>query len=76
MEATHPISRALLVIVGTALVLAGAAWILLIERNLIEFEQAGGLLGAIVFAGLPGASAMGIGLFLFRLAAVRYPGSI
>ena len=76
MEAVHPISRVLLVVVGVALVLVGAGWVLLIERNLIEFEQAGGVLGAIVFAGLPGASAMGIGLFLFRLAAARYPGSI
>ena len=76
MEATHPISRALLVVVGAALVLAGAAWILLIGQNLLEFDQAGGVFGAVVFAGLPGASAMGIGYFLFRLAAVRYPGSI
>ncbi len=72
----HPVSRVLLVLVGAALVLAGAAWVLLIVRNLTEFHQAGGALGAAVFAGLPAASAMGTGLFLMRLAAARYPGSI
>lgn len=71
----HPISRVLLVVVGAALVLVGVGWVLLIARNLIEFDQAGGVLGAIMFAALPGASAVGTGLFLFRLAAARYPGS-
>ena len=71
-----PISRVLLVIVGVALATAGAAWILLIARNLLEFDQAGGILGATIFGGLPGASAVGTGLFLVRLAAARYPGSI
>ncbi len=72
----HPVSRMALVVVGAALVLTGAAWISLIARNLIEFNQAGGLLGAIIFAGLPGATGIGTGLFFFRLAAARYPGSI
>ncbi len=71
-----PISRVLLVAVGVALVFAGAAWILLAIRNLPEFDQAGGILGATIFGGLPGASAVGTGLFLVRLAAARYPGSI
>lgn len=72
----HLVSRVLLVVVGAALVLVGVGWVLLIARNLIEFDQAGGVLGAIMFAALPGASAAGTGLFLFRLAAARYPGSI
>ncbi len=72
----HLVSRVLLVVVGVALVLAGAAWVLLTVRNLPEFHQAGGALGAAVFAGLPAASAAGTGLFLIRLAAARYPGSI
>ena len=72
----HPVSRALLVVVGVALVLAGVAWILLTANNLHEFREAGGMLGAVGFAGLPGATAVGIGLFLVRLAAARYPGSI
>ncbi len=72
----HPVSRVLLVVVGAALVLTGAAWVALTVRNLHEFQQAGGALGAAIFAGLPGASAVGTGLFLFRLAAARYPGSI
>ena len=72
----HLVSRVLLVVVGAALVLAGIAWILLTAMNLYEFHQAGGALGAAAFAGLPGATAVGTGLFLFRLAAARYPGSI
>ncbi len=72
----HPASRVVLVVVGAALVLAGAAWVLLTVRNLSEFHQAGGALGAVVFAGLPAASAAGTGLFLIRLAAARYPGSV
>ena len=70
------LSRALLVVVGAVLVLVGAAWVLLIVKNLHEFQEAGGPLGAAIFAGLPGVSAAGIGLFFFRLAASRYPGSI
>jgi hypothetical protein len=72
----HPVSRVLLVVVGAALVIAGVVWVLLTARNLHEFEQAGGALGAAIFAGLPGATAGGAGLFLVRLAAARYPGSI
>ena len=70
------VSRVLLVVVGAALVLAGAAWILLNVRNVSEFHNAGGALGAAVYAGLPGVTAIGTGLFLWRLAAARYPGSI
>lgn len=69
-------SRVLLVIVGAALLLSGAAWIVLVVRNVAEFEDAGGRLGAAVYAALPGVTAAGTGLFLWRLAASRYPGSI
>jgi hypothetical protein len=69
-------SRVLLVIVGAALVLSGAAWIVLVVKNATEFHNAGGALGVVVYAGLPGVTAVGTGLFLWRLAASRYPGSI
>ncbi len=72
----HFVFRVLLVLVGAALVFGGIAWILLIARNVHEFRQAGGTPGAGLFAGLPGAAAVGTGLFFFRLAAARYPGSI
>jgi len=72
----HPVSRIFLIVVGVALALAGVAWVLLTVNNLHEFREAGGALGAAIFAGLPGATAVGIGLFLVRLAAARYPGSI
>ena len=66
----------MLVIVGAALVLSGAAWMLLVIKSVAEFHNAGGALGVLVYAGLPGVTAVGTGLFLWRLAASRYPGSI
>jgi hypothetical protein len=72
----HSVSRVLLVVVGVALVIAGAAWIALSVKNVAEFHNAGGALGAGVFGAIPGLSAIGTGLFLMRLAAARYPGSI
>jgi len=70
------VSRVLLVIVGAALILSGVAWILLVVRNVTEFHNAGGALGAGFYAAVPGVSCIGTGLFLWRLAAARYPGSI
>lgn len=70
------VSRFLLVVVGVALVAAGVVWMLLAMRNLPEFQQAGGIVGAVIFGGLPGVSAAGTGLFLIRLAAARFPGSV
>ena len=70
------VSKVLLVIVGAALVVVGIGWILLMIRNVPEFHNAGGAFGAAFYAAVPGASAIGTGLFLWRLAAARYPGSI
>ena len=76
LKPMHPASRGLLVLVGIALVIAGGAWILLNLMNVSEFHNAGGGLGALVFGLLPGLTAIGTGLFLLRLAAARYPGSL
>lgn len=72
----RPMSRVLLVLVGAALVVAGVSWVLLNANNVPAFHDAGGLLGVAVFGGFPGLTGIGIGLFLIRLAAARYPGSI
>ena len=70
------ISRVLLALSGMVLVLAGGAWIALNLANISEFQNAGGALGAVTLGGLPGLTGIGTGLFLIRLAAARFPGSL